>query len=1145
MLTPLQALQQYFGFDHFRPGQEETIQRALQGQLTLLVMPTGSGKSLAYQLPALLLPGLTLVISPLIALMKDQVDRLVEAGLPATFINSSLPARELNRRLRAVREGHVKLLYIAPERLRNRSFIRALANLKISLLAVDEAHCLSQWGHDFRPDYLQIGPTWQAMGRPTLLATTATATPAVQKDIVKLLGLKQAKTIVTGFNRPNLTFRVTPAPDVRTKLQALQALLSQIDGSTIVYTATRRNTDEVADFVHHSLGLPAGAYHAGLDRDIRYQVQTDFMADRLKVVVATNAFGMGVDKPDVRAVIHYNLPATIEAYYQEAGRAGRDGLPAECVLLFAPDDQRLQEWLINSDTPGRQDLNQIYHLLSQAANEGEVYFAPRELAEMSSLHPVTVRVALSELELAEAIFNLGQQSGYGHWRVLTLNQDRLQARVQAMAERAQFRLKLLARMIDYAHLTTCRRRFLLDYFGDVSPPQSPRCCDNHAEDSPKDLPKAATPQEWYPLIVLETVRTMPRPIGRRRLAQLLAGSRAKGIQQFGYDRHKFYGKLAALSQPQLTGLIDALIAGRYLRLVGGDMPVLSLSPTGQQALEARAALPVRVPGPAPGEDPVEHRKKRTGQSDTVRQTFALFQQGLSLSEIAAQRELAESTIYTHLARLVGEGKVELGQIVPAEIEAQVLEAVETVGSAAQLTPLKTILPHEISYDQIRCVLAAHPELPAASPTVPAAETPEQRVVALGKSGDPEQIPELAAALEHENGNVRRLAASALGKIGHPRAVEPLLALLARETQPQVRQYAIKALGRIGDPRARTRLEQIVVNSEEQAYNIQTARLALENIRKTDTIGPPLPEETAASAAPAPPSSPPSAPSSPDTIILEATGKLGGTLGRTGLAQFLTGSRAAWLEAFAQHHHYGSLAGLSQQAVLNIIDALITDGKLLTTGGSRPKVILPEQKLPPAPAPPDSPDRSPVPPVSPTQQPDQTLLDSLRTWRTEQAKAQQVPPYIIFSNKVLETIAARRPATLAELAEISGVGPAKLEQYGAEILALVTGHEPDQTGPGETARSIAESAPSLAVSQSPTPQETIIAVVTDLDGLLTVEGLVRLLTAGPEEVVSFSDHPQFAALRGILTAEEAEQEIRQAIEAGSVALSAHRRLILPP
>ena len=223
MLTPQQALQQYFGYDHFREGQEQAVQRVLDGQHTLLVMPTGAGKSLAYQLPAMLLPGLTLVISPLISLMKDQVDSLVEAGIPATYINSSLPNQEIHRRMRAMREEQLKLLYIAPERLRSRQFTRALANTTVSLLTVDEAHCISQWGHDFRPDYLQIGPIWQAMGQPTLLATTATATPTVQKDILKLLGVKKVQAIVTGFNRPNLTFRVKPTPDARTKLQILQS----------------------------------------------------------------------------------------------------------------------------------------------------------------------------------------------------------------------------------------------------------------------------------------------------------------------------------------------------------------------------------------------------------------------------------------------------------------------------------------------------------------------------------------------------------------------------------------------------------------------------------------------------------------------------------------------------------------------------------------------------------------------------------------------------------------------------------------------------------------------------------------------------------------------------------------------------------
>ncbi len=703
MLTPHQALQQYFHFDQFRPGQAETIQRALNGQPTLLVMPTGSGKSLTYQLPALLLPGLTLVISPLIALMQDQVDRLVQAGLPATFLNSSLPTAEINRRLRAVREGQVKLLYIAPERLRQREFTRILANLKVSLLAVDEAHCISQWGHDFRPDYLQIGSTWQAMGQPTLLATTATATPTVQQDIVRLLGVQSAQTIVTGFNRPNLTFRVTTTPDARARLQALRALLAQVNGSVIVYTATRRNTDEVADFVRTAAGLPVGAYHAGLDRDTRHRVQTDFMAERLKVIVATNAFGMGVDKADVRAVIHYNLPATVEAYYQEAGRAGRDGQPAECVLLFAPDDRRLQEWLINSDTPTYQELSQVHHRLAQAANDGEIYFAQRELAELTGLHPVTLRVTLSELEQAGALFHLGDQSGYSHWKVLPLAQTALQERAAAIQRRAQIRLDLLARMLAYANLTSCRRAFLLNYFGDASPPESPRCCDNHSQARLEDLPRAVTPQEWFPLIVLDTVRSFQqRPLGRKRLAQILTGSRAKGMEEFGYDRHRFYGKLSALSQPQVTGLIDALISARYLRLTGGELPVVSLTPAGQQALEARAALPVHITGlelpVRPGSQPKP--------GETVSQTLALFNQGLSPAQIAAERKLTEETIYTHLARLIADGQVQLHRVISPEIETQVLEAAKIVGGSDHLGPLKTILPDVISYGQIRCVLAA-------------------------------------------------------------------------------------------------------------------------------------------------------------------------------------------------------------------------------------------------------------------------------------------------------------------------------------------------------------------------------------------------------------------------------------------------------
>jgi ATP-dependent DNA helicase RecQ len=1204
--TPEQILQEYFGFDHFREGQAETIQRVLHGQHTLLVMPTGSGKSLTYQLPALLQPGLTLVISPLIALMKDQVDHLVELGLPATYINSSLPTSEVNHRIRAVLEGHVKLLYIAPERLRNRAFTRALANTKISLLAVDEAHCISQWGHDFRPDYLQIGPIWQAMGRPTLLATTATATPTVQKDIIKLLEMPQeVRPIVTGFNRPNLTFRVVLTPDAQTKLQNLRALLHKVEGSIIIYCATRRNTDDVAGFIRDGMGLPAEAYHAGLDRDTRYRVQTNFMADRFKIVVATNAFGMGVDKSDVRAVIHYNLPATVEAYYQEAGRAGRDGRPADCILFFAPEDQRLQNWLINSDTPTPDDLHQVYTRFSQAANQGEVYFAINELAQITGLHQVKIRVTLSELEQAGAIYHLGDQTGYGHWKVLPIATGALNERARAISRRAQIRLDLLARMVDYVYLTTCRRQFLLNYFGDTDPPKSPRCCDNHTADTVEDLPKAVTPRDWFPLIVLETVRSLQqRPVGRNRLAQLLNGSRAKAMQQFGYQNHKFYGKLAMLNQPQIMVIIDALLSARYLQLTGGELPVLALSPLGLRALEARAAIPIALPDlpatSAAAAEEVERWQQSSQRPDTVMQTYELFRQGLPLEQIAARRGLAESTIYSHLARLIADSRIELHGVVSPQIEAQILQAAERVGSATPST-IKAVLPETISYGQIHCVLAAHPTLSPESRGAAQAETPEQRVVALGEQGGPAAVPELIAALKDENGNVRCLAASALGKIGDPQAVEPLIALLQADPKPQVRQYAINALGKIGDHRARPILEQVAADPVEMEYNIKSAQTALTRLARISPQPPgqvddaPLPQHP-----PAPTPQPPMpVPDSPVSIILEAVARLGGTLGRTGLAQFLSGSQATWLESFAGHSAYGRLSHLSQKAILDIIDALITEGKLVTRGGFRPKVILPDQNLRAAPTKteavstheggveksgqPRQPQKTftetgqTSPDLTDTQRaaPDPNLLELLRVWRTEQARIRSVPPYIIFPNKVLEAIAAHPPTTLTALGAIAGVGPTKLEQYGEAIMTLVAEYLNNRQGQAPSAQSaepqikeephLPDSGPDLSTlatlsvnsiegsARSPVgrsgrknldPVQAIMMVMSDLEGLITVEGLAQLLTAGPDEVVPFSDHDLFACFHGKLTTEEMLAQIQAMLESGQLSLNRLQRLILP-
>src|SRR6185503_3526897 len=340
-----EALRSRFGYPDFRPGQSQAVESILQGRDTLVVLPTGGGKSICYQVPALMLPKLTVVISPLISLMKDQVDALTRRGLPATFVNSSLTASQVADRLARVQRGEYKLLYLAPERFDFGKTAERLKGIGVSLLAVDEAHCISEWGHDFRPSYLRIAQVRERLGWPPVVALTATATPHVRADIVRQLRLESAKTIITGFDRRNLRYHVVPTRTEEDKDAALVRILGEHSGLAVVYASTRRTVERITG-VLASAKISSVAYHAGLDDAHRHEVQDAFMSERVRAIVATNAFGMGIDKPNVRLVAHYAMPGTLEAYYQEAGRAGRDGEMADCFLLHAFQDRFTHEFFI-------------------------------------------------------------------------------------------------------------------------------------------------------------------------------------------------------------------------------------------------------------------------------------------------------------------------------------------------------------------------------------------------------------------------------------------------------------------------------------------------------------------------------------------------------------------------------------------------------------------------------------------------------------------------------------------------------------------------------------------------------------------------------------------------------------------------------
>lgn len=357
-----ELLKIHFNYGSFRPGQEQAIDAILAGKDVLAVLPTGGGKSMIFQLPSLVLDGISIVVSPLIALMKDQVDSLLKVGIPATFINSSISLSETNNRLKDVADGKYRLVYVAPERFYNKFFLEQLKTVKVSLFAIDEAHCISQWGHDFRPSFLRLKEVIKNFGSPIVVALTATATPEVRDDIARQLALTNYESVISGFSRPNLQFAVVLTSNSK-KLEYILDVAKEQEGSFgIIYAGTRSKVDEIVEYLSDN-NIAALAYHAGMDNNSREWVQERFMNGEVKIVVATNAFGLGINKKDIRFVIHNDLPGTVEAYYQEAGRAGRDGKDSICLLFYSSSDRYLQEFFIAGDNPSPELIRDVYRFL--------------------------------------------------------------------------------------------------------------------------------------------------------------------------------------------------------------------------------------------------------------------------------------------------------------------------------------------------------------------------------------------------------------------------------------------------------------------------------------------------------------------------------------------------------------------------------------------------------------------------------------------------------------------------------------------------------------------------------------------------------------------------------------------------------------
>lgn len=696
-----QILKQYFGYTSFRKGQAEIIEKILAGRDVLGIMPTGGGKSLCYQIPALIKDGVTIVVSPLISLMKDQVDDLSAMGIEAAFINSSLTFKQLSAVLTKAQEGAYKLIYIAPERLENEYFLDILKTIPISIVAVDEAHCVSQWGHDFRPSYTRIAKMVQYLPeRPIVTAFTATATPEVKADIIKLLELKNPYLLTTGFDRENLYFEVVKPNNKFNYL--LNYVNENREEAGIIYCSTRKNVDSIYEKLD-KMGLQVTRYHAGLSEKERTQNQEEFLYDRLPIMIATNAFGMGIDKSNLRYVIHYNMPKNMESYYQEAGRAGRDGARAECILMYSAADIITNKFLIEKSGDKSGDYDKLQDIIDYCNTD-------------KCLRAYILNY-FGEQNINDYCGNCGNCNNDIECTDITIEAQKIMSCIKRMDE--SFGSGLVTDVLRGANTQRIRDMGFnkLSTYGIMK---------EYSKDTIKEIISFLIAENYigikgdkYPILKLNLsayyVLKGEKKITIKRV--IVKQKETKGKEINGYD-HKLFANLRQVRKimaeeqnvPPFIVFSDASLIDMCRKYPMSEEDFLNVSGVGENKLvkygkQFLSAIRDYVQENSINVNEIPKVKlPKSKKEDTRMITYELYTSGKNIAEIMEERGLTRGTIEGHLFDCLKKGlELDYEKFFPVELEPRIIEAIKKCGTE-KLKPIKEMLPEEVSYAAIKFMI---------------------------------------------------------------------------------------------------------------------------------------------------------------------------------------------------------------------------------------------------------------------------------------------------------------------------------------------------------------------------------------------------------------------------------------------------------